>query len=185
MIDNNIIIGRTLCDENYELIRRSALTTINAYLKHQKVSLSSSDKERILSDVFAKVLTKGYTFDPKKSNLKTWVSTIARNETVNFFRNQTEWEPLERENADGELYEREELTSYTTPLDELEASETELLFERVMSKRSDMDQEIMKLYRQGYQPKEIAQTFNMSADAVSVRIFKIRAAFREAIALAG
>lgn len=185
MIDNNITIGRKLCTENYELIRRTALTTINAYLKHQKAMLSATDKETIISDVITKVLTKGYTFDSTKSNLKTWVSTIARNETVNYFRIMEDWEPLELENSEGDLYEREELASYTTPYDEVVAEQTENLFDTVMSRRSEKDQEIMKLYRQGYQPRELAEKFNMSADAVSVRIFKIRQAFKQAIALAG
>ena len=167
--------GYRLVEENYSLINGVATCKIKDLIKKMGLGfLYREDIEDVVSKVFEKILLHGDLFDPSKAKLSTWVSTISHNSLIEYLRTYRIHEPLAWENEDGDEIECVEVTDYTSAEDVTIARETERFINDYAERRGGIDALILIKTAAGYSVKEISKDLDMTPNAVSVRLFKMR-----------
>jgi len=146
------------------------------YLK-SNFSLSESDIHDIISNTFIKIWNNLDSFDKKKWNFTSWVWTILRNTTKDFFKKKNEYvfsdfdfsdkdgdvtsieEFLEDDNNYNDVLENDyQLEQISEAIKNLKLSERELLFLR---------------YTEWKSLKEIAQIVGLTETNVRVKIHRL------------
>ena len=135
--------------------------------------------EDLTSDVFMKALRSLRSYDPRRSAPRTWLLRIARNAVTDYLR------VLQRR---GRLHisldRAPDLVSRAPSQEErmLRAEEVRRLLNAVATLRA-ADQEVLSLrYGAGLPNLEIAETLNISTNAVAVRVHRALSRLRAAVA---
>lgn len=175
--------GRQLVSDKYDQIMEWALSAINYYFSKNEVKwFSSYDKEAVMSNVSVLVFTKAELFNPEKSSLKTWVKTIAKNALVDYLRAHKDSAPIEHENEDGDRVMNPSAVETSSADASIGEAEIWDVLDNYLADRSSLDAQIMELTVAGFSVKEIAERFELTPNAVSMRLFKMRKELRPLLA---
>ena len=170
--------------KEYAQLREAALSSVNAALSrydaHRYAWMDADEKDDIVSDAFTKayetyVEDKGCTF-------KTWLKKIAYQTTIDRLNSYVPTTDLYREDEDGDLVEIPELSGRVTVEDEVIGRETQGIIDEAIGRRSETDNHVFNLHRQGYMPREIAERLDLTPNAASVRLDKMKKAVIKAMA---
>jgi len=173
----NMTVGAEIVARNYNLIYETSLATATEYFNSKGGDwLDPFHAEECTDRVIDFILEKGERFEESKSSLKSYVKMKTRNICSEYFRSYKYFEPIEMEDEDGETYERAECSTRFTPADDVIAWEKEALLRDYLDSKSDLDKEVMSLYMEGYKPKEIGEKLSLTAEAVALRVFKMKKA---------
>lgn len=169
---------------DYAQLRNAAKTSINVALStfdaHRYEWVDDDEKDDIVGDAVTKALAT-YRPDAGRS-FKGWVKLIAYQLTIDRLNAHRETQGITWETEDGDSLEIEELTSWTTPEDEVIGWETEERADTVVSQRGNLDSLVYELSMQGYQPREIAQRTGLTPNAVSIRLDRMKKAITQSLA---
>lgn len=176
----NATVGHKIVDKNYNLIYTTSLSTAKEYFKSKGPEWADKfHAEECTDKVFDYILENGDKFDPTKSSLKSYVRMKTTNICAEYYRSYKHFENIEMEASDGETFERAECSTSITPYDDVVRWEKEDLVRDYLDTKSDLDNEVFDLYTKGYQPKEIGQMLSLTAEAVALRVFKMKKALKD------
>ena len=124
------------------------------------ILLNRSNAENIVQDTFLAALENYRLFDPERSSVRTWLTRIAHNKTVNFVRSSA----YRNEEFTGELPET------ASEADETEQVEINDIVIRLFAVITPKERDYLELrYAMELSDSEIAQICGISPKAVSMR----------------
>jgi len=179
--------GRELIEANYEAIEKTAFAAVNAYLTTHKIFwMDMCQKEDVVAKVMCKVLAKGDLYKKRIASLTTWVNKIAVNTLKDFIKTYKFGEAIEIKDEDGNAIERNDLRASASydPEALAEVALIQDLLNKFLEGKDMTNQIIMTKTVEGYKPNEIAKELGLTPNAVSGRLFDMRAEFREVMAAA-
>lgn len=124
------------------------------FIRYNNVSISKDEIDDIFQEVALKIVKNRYLekFDGSKSSLSTWMKTITRTVTIDYYRKNSQ--ALRQENLD----EHEE------PADESEPAQEFPLPRGVLTARQE---EVLTLaLRDGWETRDIARKLNVTEETV-------------------
>lgn len=176
----NAAVGHKIVEQNYNLIYTTSLSTAKEYFKSKGPEWADKfHAEECVDRVFDYILGSGDKFDPTKSSLKSYVKMKTTNICAEYFRGYKHFENIEMEAPDGETFERAECSTSITPFEDVVRWEKDSLIRDYLDTKSELDGEVFELYLKGYQPKEIGQMLSLTAEAVALRVFKMKKALKD------
>lgn len=128
---------------------------------------SANDAADITQETFVTIWEIHEKIDPSK-NIKSYLFTIARNMALQNIRKR-KFQPDSLTSA----YE-DTLTDNHTSMDEIVASETELLVEVAIANMPAKRREVFNLYRQGKSYDQIAEELGITSTNVRQQVFNAR-----------
>ena len=161
--------------------------------------LTKEDRDEILSIVSLKALEAAKTYNPKLSKMRTWLSSIARNEIVTYLRQRYQVAKfsvryIDESDDDGRY--NESLRQMHYALDEEERKtvgvfgkeadrqtllQTECLTDAILS-LSDRDQAVIFMLRQGLSGRQMADALGIKETAQRKLVFDMRGRLRKCLA---
>ena len=171
--------GYALVAEKFEEIREAAYAAMKSYAKGQKIAwLDSNHFDCVFSDVYTKILFSGDSFNPAKASLRTWVWTVSVNALKDYLRKTRGWVPIEvSDEEEDEVRIAQFGVDGLTPEENFIGKERAEGFFGFLETRSELDRIIFERSMSGYSPKELAEEFGLTPQAVSMRLFKIRSTY--------
>ena len=170
--------------EEYAQLRKAANSSVDAALSrydaHRYAWMDSCEKEDIVSDAVTKALR---TYDDSKGcTFRTWLKMIAYQMTIDRLSGHVATTGLYWEDEDGDMVEIPELAGRGTVEDDVIGWEAQGIIDDVIGRRGETDGLVFDLHEQGYMPREIAERLDLTPNAVSVRLDKMKKAVIKAMA---
>jgi RNA polymerase sigma-70 factor, ECF subfamily len=126
---------------------------------------SVPDAEDITQDCFLALIRQPKSFDPGRSNLRTWLLAIARNQALQRYRNQAS-----QPDADEELAE-----TATSADEDLMTKERADALHRAFDLLPNLQREALFLFEfEGLSLAETAEVLDIEPNAVKARLFRAR-----------
>jgi RNA polymerase sigma-70 factor, ECF subfamily len=121
--------------------------------------------EDLTQDVFIKAWEKRTTFNPKKSSLKNWIYSIARNHIIDFYRSR-------------QLNSNNNIDSYASRDDVITSTENNLMVNKViecLEQLQENEKEILVLrYIQDLDINDVSKIINKNYIATKVMLFRAK-----------
>lgn len=150
--------NRATSEASYtELFRRyspNIYICIMNFIRYNNISIHKDEMDDIFQEVALKIVRYKYLdkFDDNKSSLSTWINTITRTVTIDYYRKNVQ------------NFHTENLEEYESPSEEEEAISEFTLPQGVLT---DRQEEILTLsLRDGWETKDIAKKLNVTRETV-------------------
>ena len=129
--------------------------------------LNRTETEDLVSDVFFKAMESFNKFDPNKASVKTWLSTIARNRLIDFYRSAARTRSVSMPDDDMKEFTVED--SYDVEKDDVNREA-----HRILAQLSREERELIQMrYFMDLKNPEIAERLGISSKAVCERIRRL------------
>tara|TARA_B100001175_G_C19243586_1_gene511213 strand:+ start:90 stop:626 length:537 start_codon:yes stop_codon:yes gene_type:complete len=143
---------------------------INAYLI--KTGTNQDLAEDLTQEIMTTIWNKAGLYDYKKSNVNTWIFTIARNKRIDNFRKK----------IDPKYNELDLISSLYDQKNEEKISEDNDLFHKLSQKLEKGDKELIQMnFFEGKTHKKISETLEIPLGTVKSRIRKVLTKLKEYI----
>ena len=167
------------------------LTIIKNHVEHYGNTLGSEiplqELEDLCMDISIKVLEKLDLFNPARASLYTWVSHIAHNAEIDFFKRyigrvscvKESFYSKSGENGYNQLQRCSRAARSWEPDAELESDD---YLEHIENSRRSLNpryQDVIRLTENGATPKDIAEIYDISESAACTLVFHARKALRK------
>ena len=135
--------------------------------RYISLKIKTDDAEDILELTLLKAWENRDKYDSTKSNIQTWLFTIARNTIIDHYRSYKEIISEE----EGEI---NNIASEDSPVKKAEQKLTQIAIEKALSELSEIQREVITLrYMEDLSFKEIAQILNKNEG--TIRVIQLRA----------
>lgn len=173
---------------SYQEIFNSVRCSVEIYGKANGYLLNAEDLEDLFQDAILKALKYSKSFNPAKSQAKTWASKIAGNCQKDAYKGlikrYSTFQPYESRNWDGDEYidSYVEFASGGDKADrEVESNEALERIQNAIDSLHESARLIISLQLEGMKPKKMAEFIGCSADAASVLLCRARKALKKAL----
>ena len=145
-------------EREFERLYLESFPTVYGWVRARMAS--DAEAEDVVADAFMRAARAFPTFDPARAKFSTWVTTIARNCMISYFRKERPTTPIENvpENVltvDGGQDEATDL----------------MLVKQLIACLNDEERELVALkYRQGLRNVDIAEQLDINTSTVATKL---------------
>ncbi|GEM_PF-6321771 len=183
MTKTNITIGRELIVAHYAEIRLAADITVSKYLGANKIDWwdNYNDREEVFSRTLSNVEKKGASYDPSRK-FRPWVMTVAFTTLMDYLDEHVSYTVIDDFDEEGDPYIQVAAARECRADEDFEYRDMLENYYKFLETRSELEQNIMDLYSQGFSVNEIAERVGSTPGSVSVRVSNIKRWVKEHLA---